>query len=61
MYTVFELPAGIEVVSLSHTMVDEAVFDATLSTHAWIVLPVAAGPVVNSTLLHPEFIWAALA
>jgi hypothetical protein len=56
MYTTLELFAFIPDNSFSHTTVVLDEFVALLSIHALIVLPVAAGPVVNSTLDHPEWI-----
>ena len=56
IYKMLELSAGIPDGSLSHTTVLFEEFVALLSIHALIVLPVAAGPVVNLTLDHPEWI-----
>ena len=55
MYIVFVLDAAMPLGRFTQTRVFDAVFTALFSIQACSVLPVAAGPVVNSTLLHCEF------
>jgi hypothetical protein len=43
----------------TQTFVEVEVVDAPLSTHAFNTVPVPAGPVVNSTLVHPGAMYPA--